>query len=119
MSKYIVSVILFSIMCGFTPAHATDKHSHMVSDWRLHKPFLHGLSQGMSLGLLTPTPDTWPVATPADLLQYPSVIATHLYEHGAFARYSGRIAGLSAWLYLGYLCWRWRVIRRTRVMVVS
>lgn len=71
-----------------------------VSDWRLEKPFIHGLISGISLNTFKLTPQNYKHAKPNE----PNVIAfgmvSHIKENNLFTKNTGFICGISLVLFI-------------------
>ncbi|GAA5132724.1 hypothetical protein [Thalassotalea piscium] len=75
-------------------------HTIYYKDWRLDRPFLHGLSVSLSLGLLESQRSNWQEAGPLEPSGVPSGMVEYIVKHSKVAFIMGITVGVIFYLYI-------------------
>jgi hypothetical protein len=87
------------LLLGTISVQAADDNI-FYKDWRLEKPFTHGLLVGLSFEWVESVPKEWNKAHPLEPAGIPSGMLKYIVEHKVIPFNLGRGLGLFFWLFL-------------------
>ena len=82
----------------------TSYEKTFYKDWRLNRPYLHGLLVGFSLGVIESTPKQWKEAGPLEPSGIPSGLVDYIVKHSRMAFWLGVISAVLLYLYFILSC---------------